>query len=770
MKTAAFIVLSSLAVMMGAAQVRAQSFDWFDTNPDRSNTDSANPNGSSGGRVQRLGASANGSRVYGASEWGGLYVSYNRGLTWDRVNEFGPSAAWDVKVDPSNSERIYVTSLYDGRVNSRAGISISNDGGRSWNNAPVSTLNCTVATRAAEPSGFQIAIRPNNRRTVFVGTNCGLARTFDSGATWDYVDPSGGLTAERIFAVIAHDTQTVDVVGDNGFFRSTDDGANWTAVPAAPLPSPVTTSLAVAPQENNALFRSFIFFNAAGALQTSLRLSADGGTTWPTTVTLPAGNAQGRIPFVKTNQRAASNQYDVYYGDISLFNVTFNTPTSAPAGNFAPTWNNIQTGAHNDVADIIFSPGVGADACPFLFANDGGIYRNVVTVRSLCHAAPLWEQPDRTPHATWVWSFNGQAQGSSPFHGLYYGLQDNGGWATNTALEGANDSVAFWNNYSCCDVSEDAPTPSYLMSLEGFFGQDADGDGVPDRPFRLFNRNTLGGGGNEINYPTSAQFGSFISGTEVVRLENNAFAISLNDGVHVTADITANPIAWTALGAPAGAGASGGIKESGSGANTNLFFFTGAGNPDGNPGQIFRYAGTAAGGAWNQLPLPRNITGVNVWDVHPSDPNRVVIAGIDPVAQTATMWDTPDFGANWNSLGALDTLMTGSGAFNNQVNEGPTGFTNLANYFQPFMIQFNRRDPTTLIAGAADAGVFLSLNDGADWTLISEPVNPSSASPHIPRPLHAYFGPTRFSADTTSFDVWVATRGAGVQKVMVSGF
>jgi len=765
MKSQILIVLTCLCVIMGltaGAQAHAQiRFTWFDTNPDRSNTDANNPNGSSGGRVQHLGASANGGRTYGASEWGGLYASFNQGLTWDRVNELAPSATWDVKVDPGNAERIYVTSLYDGRVNSRAGISISNDGGRTWNNAPVSALNCAVATRVNEPSAFQIAIRPNSNRTVFVGTNCGLARTFDSGANWDYVDPSGGLIAERIFAVIAHDTATIDVVGDNGFFRSTDNGATWGAAPAAPLASPVTTSLAVAPQENNALFRSFIFFNAAGNLQTSLVLSADGGTSWPTTVTLPANNAQGRIPFVKTNQRTASNQYDVYYGDISLFNVTFNTPTSAPAGNFAPTWNNIQTGAHNDVADIIFTPGVGADACPFLFANDGGIYRNTRTGRTTCHDSPNWEQPDRTPHATWVWSFNGQAQGSSGLHGLSYGLQDNGGWATNTAFEGPNDLVAFWNNYACCDVSENAPTPSYFMSLEGFFS--------PGRAFRLFSRNTLGGGGNEINYPTAATFASFMSGTEVVRLESNAFAISLNDGVHVTGDITANTIAWTALGAPAGAGASGGIKESGSGNGTNLFFFTGAGNPDGNPGQIFRYAGTAAGGNWNQLPLPPNITGVNVWDVHPTDTNRVVIAGIDPLTQTATMWDTPDFGANWNSIGPLDNLMTANGAFNNQVNEGPTGFTNLATYFQPFMIQFNRRDPTTLIAGAADAGVFLSLDDGANWSLISNPVNPTTASPHIPRPLHAYFGPTRFSADTTSFDVWVATRGAGVQKVMVTG-
>jgi len=749
--------------LSGQAAAQDLAFTWFDTNPDRSNTDDSNPNGSSGGRIQRLGASASGNRVYGASEWGGLYQSFNQGLSWDRVNEFAPTATWDVKVDPGNSERLYVTSLYDGRVNSRAGISISTDSGNSWTNAPVSTLNCALASRQNEPSAFQIAISPTNNRTVMVGTNCGLARSFDRGATWDYVDPSAADgVAERIFAVVAHGSQIVDVIGDNGFFRSTDDGANWTAVPAAPLPSPLTSSLAPSPSETNALFR------ADGG--NNLRVSNDGGATWSTRITLPPNNAQGRIPFVKTNQRAASNQYDVYYGDVNLFNVTFTTPTSSPGGNLAVTWNNVQTGAHADVADVIFAPGVGSDACPFLFSNDGGVYRNTQNLPGTCHISPVWEQPDRTPHATWVWSFNGLDPGGNSQR-LSYGLQDNGGWATNTALTGPNDTVLFWNNYACCDVSEDAPAPGYLMSLSGFNTTDADGDGIADRPFRLRERNELGGNATEINYPTSSQFGSFISGTEVVRLESNVFAISLADGVHVTGDITANPINWTALGSPtAAAGNSGGIKQSGSGTATNLFYFTGTGNPDANPGQIFRYSGTAAGGTWNQLsPLPTNVNSVNVWDVHPNDPNHLIISGISLTANTATMWETRDFGANWTSLADLDTLMTANGTFNNQSTEGPVGFTGLATYFQPFMVQFNRQDPTTIIAGAADAGVFMSLDDAATWDLISNPTEPTSASPHIPRPLHAYFSPTRFSADTTSFDVWVATRGAGVQKVLIDG-
>jgi hypothetical protein len=83
------------------------------------------------------------------------------------------------------------------------------------------------------------------------------------------------------------------------------------------------------------------------------------------------------------------------------------------------------------------------------------------------------------------------------------------------------------------------------------------------------------------------------------------------------------------------------------------------------------------------------------------------------------------------------------------------------------MFQFNPIDSTTIMAGAIDAGVFLSLDNGNNWERISNPISPDSNSPHIPRPLFAYFSPGRFNASTNSFDVWVGTRGAGVMKVVI---
>jgi hypothetical protein len=286
---------------------------------------------------------------------------------------------------------------------------------------------------------------------VFAGTGCGLARSLDSGTTWTFVDPSP-KAAEPIFAVVAHDKQTVDVIGSNGFFRSTDNGATWSAAVTAPGPVAVTSgpgvSLAVSPRESYVLLAET---QAANIFE-----SDDGGKTWPSSLTLPTiggnTNSQGRIPFLKTNQLSSSTQFDVWYGDKNLFKTTAITPsTLAPGGNpRTPTnsWANEQDNGHWDLGDVMFDPRATAGACPMLYTGDGGIYRNTNPNNPGCQNGN-WVQPNITPHATWLWGFDGVPV-SPGRHALTYGLQDDGGWAATNVAEGYNPPPANWNNYVCC--------------------------------------------------------------------------------------------------------------------------------------------------------------------------------------------------------------------------------------------------------------------------------------------------------------------------------
>ena len=747
---------------------------WYDINPSRSNTDGDNPNGASGGRVNRIGAASDFSRVYAATEWGGLYQSFNQGATWVRVNTFSPSAAWDVKVDPRDNQRVYATSFFDGRVNPQSGIGISTDAGATWQavNIPASnTLTCAVAQRKNEPSAWQIAISPVDTRIVFVGTNCGLARTTDAGMTWTFVDPSPADFAEQIYAVIAQGPQVVDVIGDNGHLRSTDNGASWTNVPAPPGPVPGNSgprsTLAASPAESYVLL---------AASNNNIFESVDGGQTWPTSLTLPLrngqSNQQGRIPFIRTNQLSTSNQFDVWFGDVNLFKTTATTPSPSSMGGPPRTpvnvWLNMQNDAHWDVGNILFDPTAASGACPSIFSSDGGVYVNTRNNNPSCQV-PAWEQPTITPHATWLFGFDGLRLSGS-VHALAYGLQDNGGYAATLVLEGHNPPTPNWNNYTCCDVLHNTQGGTRMLSLQGA--------SPTGRAFKLFMRDRGGSSEEEIaNYPTPQNFSRSESGNQNAPFGANGYVVNLADGVYFTNDITADPIAWTSLNSPfAVTTGSGSIKIANLGGQPNVFYNTANGNPE-SQGLIFRstLAGTtgAPGANWSPMRLPPGIGTVTAWDVDPTNGNRVIISGINSVTNNFEIWRTQEFGGNWIRMQSLENLMLGvtpgaAGVFVNRVTQGAnTGTLNFGTYWQPSLFKYNPLDPTTIIAGAVDAGVFLSLDDGDNWQLISRPVDPTSNAPHIPRPLFAYFSPGRFSASTNAFDVWVGTRGAGVMKVVL---
>jgi hypothetical protein len=766
----ALVILSLATPVFGQARTTAR---WFDINPSQSNTDADNPNGASGGRVNKIGATADFSTVYAATEWGGLYQSFNQGATWVRVHSFSPSAAWDVKVDPRNNRRVYATSAFDGRVISQSGISISLDAGATWRPVNVPALNkltCAVGQAKTEPTAWQIAISPVNTEIVFVGTNCGLARSTNAGGTWDFIDPSpADAQAEQIYAVVAQGPQIVDVIGDNGHFRSTNNGGNWSPVPAGPGPvagnAGPRNSLAASPAESFVLLASDV---------NNIFESVDGGATWPTSLTLPLrngqSNQQGRIPFIKTNQLSGSNQFDVWFGDVNLFRTTATTPSPSSIGGPPRTplnaWLNVQNNGHWDVGDVLFDPRFASGACPSIFSSDGGVYFNTTRNNPACQI-PNWDQPAITPHATWLWGMDGLRL-LPGIHALTYGLQDNGGFAATNVIEGHNPPAPNWNNYTCCDVLHNTQGGTRMLSLQG-----ASSTG---RAFRLFMRDRDGSNGSEIpNYPTAQNFSRFESGNQNMPFGANGYVVNLADGVYATNSITSNPIAWTSLNSPlAATTGSGNLKIANLGGQPNVFYHTGNGNPE-SQGVLFRSTLVGAttvppGTNWTAVTLPPGIVAATAWDVDPTNGNRAIISGINGATNNFEIWMLGAGG--WNRLVNLETQMLGTtpagNVFLNRTSRGKnTGTVNFGSYWQPSLFKFNPRDPTTIIAGAVDAGVFLSLDDGANWQLISNPINPTSNAPHIPRPLFAYFSPGRFAASTSAFDVWVGTRGAGVMQVVV---
>ena len=542
--------------------------------------------------------------------------------------------------------------------------------------------------RRTEPAAFGISIRPDAPDTAFVGTNCGVARTTDGGATWTFVDPTPGTAATDVWDVVAQAGGIVDVCGDDGHFRSTDNGVNWTAGGAIPGGR---CSIAVSPDE------SYVVFIAAA--DNNVYESDNGGANW---TNLGNQSPQGRIPFVVTNQRSddgGTNRFDLWYSDTQLFRAACTTPNPAAQGGAArcPTaasWTNHQGGAHWDAGHLVFDTAVAVDACPRVYSTDGGAHTNTVNGSPGCHA-PTWVRSNVGLHALWAWTMDGANRAGDANEDLYFGNQDNGTFGTTTA--GTNPPT--WTNPNCCDTFDVLADPAWALGTTCCFGT-----GTLQSP--RTGRSGLHRQRGDQHLPDAATFRASPSRRRMARFGTNSVALLTSTGLNITTNITANPIVWTSLGQPAGANACG-VWSSVNGGATTFFLqagqCTGAGNDT-----VWSYAGTAAGGTWTQIDNTDGITGgFGVFGADPNNPNRLYASNL--AAAGPRMVFSTDGGTTWDLDPELDTLMTGGGVFAYQNQRGPR--TNrggagaaFSGYPQPSMVAYDPENANLIAAGGDRRG------------------------------------------------------------------
>lgn len=739
------------AALLGAGSAHgALTVTITDINPDDSSLHGSDPDGASGGRVNGLATSLQEPNTYyAASEWGGLFKSTDAGVSWAHLDGHVPTATWDVEVDPRDESRVYATSFYDGRVDSRAGINVSTDGGATWVHPPSATPPagfCRTPTRRTEPAGFGISIDREDPRRAYVGTSCGLAVTNDRGVTWRYVDPTPADPATSVWDVVVHHGGIVDVCGDDGHLRSTDGGATWTTAGRAPLPSG-RCSIAASPDEDYVLF---------AVVGTSI-FETDDAQDWTVSYTNPS--PQGRIPFVATNQREGRT-FDLWFGDVRLFRATCTTPgppapggaqrcaaSAAWAGPFTRT-----RGAHDDSGEIVFDPRRQEDACPVLFSSDGGVFVNTLRDSPGCHD-PRWTQPRITPHALWHFDFAGVGMAGVGPEELAFGNQDNGSFGT---LAGGGAGPA-WNNQRCCDGFDVAGDGTRLLNTICCFGG--------GRSTRLFvSTPGMGSPSPEIgDYPPGLLKG-FQQLDSIAGLGGDDFVIVTSEGVFLTQDVTASPIVWTELGAASVPASACGVQVAVA-AGVPTFYVKSGGCNGENGGTLWRYQGTAPGGTWQQV-MRAGAGRFGVYAVDPNDPDRLFASDLGGPGDPEMVFSTTG-GTTWNAMPALDDLMTGSGVFRYRNQTGPTRFTGFNGYPQPTLVAFDPLDPDVLVAGGADSGVFVSVDGGGSWERVTDPFDPgTSGVPHIPRPRYAHFD---HDSPGGAVNLYLGTQGRGAWRLSFTG-
>jgi hypothetical protein len=364
---AVLVLVAAIASLLGGA-AGAAPYALDDVNPDASII-AQGRNNSQGGRVNGLKVVPGGNQVaYAASEWGGIYKTTDGAQTWTHLDGHLPQAMFDVDVDPSDTDTVYATSLFDGRADALSGISVSYDAGQTWTDPLVPDTSPACASWD-EPSAFGIGILPDDGDNVIVGTACGVAVSDDAGASWTHVDPNPATGARRVWDVAAQAGGIVDICGSDGHFRSTDGGQTWSQSALAGTGD--VCSIAVSPLESNVVY----------VTQNNVALweSRDAGATW----TMLEDGPGNRRAFVVTNQTGA-NSFDLYYGSGPKLRLVSGCddvtvprcPAAANLTDGATLGTDITGNAHDDAGDLEFDPTDGTPRCPYLYSNDGGVYRS----------------------------------------------------------------------------------------------------------------------------------------------------------------------------------------------------------------------------------------------------------------------------------------------------------------------------------------------------------------------------------------------------------
>ena len=312
-------VATGFVVFLGITQAQGGDFDsilrWRNVGPYR------------GGRTRAIcGVPSQPSVFYMAPVNGGVFKSSDYGRTWVPIFDDQPTASvGSIAVSISNPNVVYVGSgegLHRPDLSVGDGIYKSTDAGKTWTH-----LGLRDGQQIA-----QLAIDPKNADIVFVavaghpyGPNAerGVYRSLDGGKSFErvlYRDENIGASdvqidptnSQIVYAALWESREAPWENGvfngdGGGIFRSIDGGKTWRQLTKGLPPGIVQANIAIAPSATKTLF-------AAVRTKTIAKLyrSNDGGETWGGTTDDPRpglGIGGGDLPVVRFDPKNPQTIY-----------------------------------------------------------------------------------------------------------------------------------------------------------------------------------------------------------------------------------------------------------------------------------------------------------------------------------------------------------------------------------------------------------------------------------------------------------------------------
>jgi MYXO-CTERM domain-containing protein len=186
---------------------------------------------------------------------GGIFKTTDAGSTWKRIGKVTPlyQGATDqldeplhIRIDPNDSNHMYVG---DGVRGSSEGFYISTDGGETFT-LPKGFTDALKTATIDNQDIYDVAVDPTDFKHVIISfhyrwgwtdtkwnTNSGVMESKDGSMTWIVHDPIMGWGSGHAVKFLYNpalclgnsNTWLLATQGD-GFWRTTDGGANWTQV------------------------------------------------------------------------------------------------------------------------------------------------------------------------------------------------------------------------------------------------------------------------------------------------------------------------------------------------------------------------------------------------------------------------------------------------------------------------------------------------------------------------------------------------------------